>query len=256
MLPLMDPLALLPYALAAGGGRVGPYATAQLVTAGLTLLQRSAPLVRALSRGRSGLLLDNGPAWVVALAASEGRGAVILDPDTDRDTMVTQITTHRIGAVFTTAARAIQLPHDCPRVVLDEAPVRARIVVGDRDVTVDLGTHFGLDLVGDSTVEGADDECVVYATNGEQLTHRALLTQGRGAMERHRFTPVDRTLVRGSIAQPGVLTCGLLAPLLAGGLLHLVLPTSLTSAAADVAGLQLTKVVDHSGALVDLSRHD
>jgi hypothetical protein len=48
-----DPLALLPLALAAGGGRLRTagdsteYETQQLVAAGLTLLQRSAALVRA-----------------------------------------------------------------------------------------------------------------------------------------------------------------------------------------------------------------
>jgi hypothetical protein len=44
----MTPLSLLPLALAAGGGRVDQYETQQLVAAGLTLLQRCAPLVRAL----------------------------------------------------------------------------------------------------------------------------------------------------------------------------------------------------------------
>ena len=52
---MSDPLALLPLALAAGGGRIGVAGdehlldAQQLVAAGLTLLQRSAPLVRALS---------------------------------------------------------------------------------------------------------------------------------------------------------------------------------------------------------------
>ena len=50
---MSDPLALLPLALAAGAGRIGVagdalYDAPQLVAAGLTLLQRSAPLVRAL----------------------------------------------------------------------------------------------------------------------------------------------------------------------------------------------------------------
>jgi hypothetical protein len=80
---LTDPLALLPLALAAGGGRIGQAGAdatddseaQQLVAAGLTLLQRSAPLVRALSGRRSAILLPTSPAYLTALAASEGRGA-------------------------------------------------------------------------------------------------------------------------------------------------------------------------------------
>jgi hypothetical protein len=44
--PMSDPFAVLPYAAAAGGGRVDAYEAQQLVAAGLTLLQRSAPLAR------------------------------------------------------------------------------------------------------------------------------------------------------------------------------------------------------------------
>ena len=51
---MTDPLALFPLALAAGSGRIGAvgvdvFDAPQLVAAGLTLLQRSAPLVRALA---------------------------------------------------------------------------------------------------------------------------------------------------------------------------------------------------------------
>ena len=79
---MSDPLALLPLALAAGGGRIGAAAgdildAQQLVAAGLTLLQRSAPLVRALSGKRSAILLPTSPQFLTALAASEGRGAVL-----------------------------------------------------------------------------------------------------------------------------------------------------------------------------------
>ena len=66
---MSDPLALLPLALAAGAGRVGvagadagDYDAQQLVAAGLTLLQRSAPLVRALSGRRAAILLPTVPA--------------------------------------------------------------------------------------------------------------------------------------------------------------------------------------------------
>ena len=61
-------------------GRVDGFETQQLVAAGLTLLRRSAPLVRALAGGRAALLLPTTPAFVTALAASEGRGAVLVNP--------------------------------------------------------------------------------------------------------------------------------------------------------------------------------
>jgi hypothetical protein len=48
---MIDPLGLLPLAAAARGSEVNGVPAARLVAAGLTLLRRSAPLVRAL-RGR------------------------------------------------------------------------------------------------------------------------------------------------------------------------------------------------------------
>ena len=82
---MSDPLALLPIALAAGNGRIGAagdelFDAQQLVAAGLTLLQRSAPLVRALSGKRAAILLPTAPQYLTALAASEGRGAVLVNP--------------------------------------------------------------------------------------------------------------------------------------------------------------------------------
>jgi acyl-CoA synthetase (AMP-forming)/AMP-acid ligase II len=63
-------------AIAAGGGTVDGFEAQQLVAAGLTLLQRSAPLVRALSGKRAAILLPTSPQFFIALAACEGRGAV------------------------------------------------------------------------------------------------------------------------------------------------------------------------------------
>ena len=74
----MDTLALR---LAAADGSVDGIPVRRLVAAGFTLLQRSAPLVKALGARRSGVWLRPSPAWVVALAASDGRGAVLLDTE-------------------------------------------------------------------------------------------------------------------------------------------------------------------------------
>jgi acyl-CoA synthetase (AMP-forming)/AMP-acid ligase II len=109
-----DPLGLLPIAIAAGGGRVDGFEARQLVTAGLTLLQRSAPLVRALSGRRSAILLPTSPAYVMALAASEGRGAVLINPLASRVEAAYQITDANVGAVFTTTELVGRLPTTSP----------------------------------------------------------------------------------------------------------------------------------------------
>ena len=63
---MTDPLSLLTLACAAAGGRVDDYEAAQLIAAGVTLLQRSAPLVRALSGRRSAILLPTSHAFLTA----------------------------------------------------------------------------------------------------------------------------------------------------------------------------------------------
>jgi hypothetical protein len=252
----MDPLALLPYALAAGGGRVGPFSSAQLVAAGLTLLQRSAALVRALNGMRAGVLLDNGPAWVVALAASEGRGAVILHPGMTPVSLRAALTERRIGVVFTSTDLATLLPPECPHVTLDEAPARAQVVVGGQAVTVDLGAHFGLDLVGDTAVPGAEEECVIYATSGQMLTHRALLAMARHAVASETFTPLDRTCTRVALSSPGALPCGLIAPLLTGGMLDLSPIWPSNDLKENLQSPPFTKIVGHPEVIATSGRLD
>ena len=63
---------LLTLRAAAGGGTIDGHEAAALVAAGFTLLQRSAPLVRALAGKRSAILLPTSPQFLVALAASTG----------------------------------------------------------------------------------------------------------------------------------------------------------------------------------------
>lgn len=190
---MSDPLALVPFALAAGGGHLGGLPAAQLVAAGVTLLQRAAPLVRALAGRRSGVLLSpttstSAPAgaWLVALAASDGRGMVVLAPPANRRLDAVCEALH-IGALFTTretlTAWPVQLPPTMPVVLLDDAPLVARLQSADGalDRVIDLGTHFGIPVEGDPTVDGADEECLVFV-DGETthvVTHRALLLASR-----------------------------------------------------------------------------
>ncbi|MDB4898923.1 MAG: hypothetical protein JWN53_731, partial [Gemmatimonadetes bacterium] len=138
---MTNPLSLLPLALAAGGGTVDGFETQQLVAAGLTLLQRSAPLVRALSGRRSAILLPTSPAFLVALAASDGRGAVLINPLAAPAEVAFQCLDADVGAVFTSSALADRLPDTVVRVLLDDAPRAARVLAGGATSTVDLGSH-------------------------------------------------------------------------------------------------------------------
>ncbi|MBW7935238.1 MAG: hypothetical protein H3C62_16850, partial [Gemmatimonadaceae bacterium] len=107
---MSNPLSLLPIALAAGGGAVDALPAARLVAAGFTLLQRSAPLVRALAGKRGALLLPPSPAVLTALAACDGHGAVLLPAQGDREHLTALFDAAGVGAVFTTRARSAHLP--------------------------------------------------------------------------------------------------------------------------------------------------
>lgn len=221
---MLDPFSLLPLALAARGGRVDDFEAQQLVAAGLTLLQRSAPLVRALSGKRAGILLPTSPAFVTALAASEGRGAVLMNPLAARPELSHQLTDARVGAVFTTAALAPQLPTDTPLVLLDDAPRFARVVVAGASREVDLGSHVGLNVEGDSDTPGHDDEAAIVYTSamagtplGAILTHRNLLANARAAVEACALSADDVVLAALPFSHLFGLSITGSAPLLAGG---------------------------------------
>jgi len=224
-----DPLALLPLALAAGGGRVDDYEAQQLVAAGLTLLQRSVPLVRALSGRRSAILLPTSPAFLTALAASEGRGAVLINPLAAPAEIAFQIRDAGVGAVFTDATLAPRIPEGIAIVLLDESPRSARVVVGGTATEVDLGSHHGLDLGGDTETPGRDEEAAIIYTSamagtplGAILTHRNLLHNARAALEAAGNGPGDHVLALLPLAHLFGLTVTLGAPLLAGGRLTTV----------------------------------
>ena len=114
-------MTLLPLAAAAGGGSIDGLSAPQLVAAGFTLLQRSAPLVRALAGRRSALLLPSGPQFLTALAASDGRGAVLINPLAAPAEIAFQLADANVGAVFTVAPLAKRLAPSVTHVLLDEA---------------------------------------------------------------------------------------------------------------------------------------
>ena len=182
---MTDPLSLFPLALAASGGRLDGIECQQLVAAGLTLLRRSAPLVRALSGRRSGILVPNVPALIVALAASDGRGAVVFEPASTAADLEWQLSDANVGAVFTTNDLATRLPGDMPLVLLDDAPRFAQVRIEGNRRDIDLGSHVGLELEGSLDAEGLDEECVVVygsaSPHPSVLTHRQLIAHAGGA---------------------------------------------------------------------------
>jgi long-chain acyl-CoA synthetase len=226
-----NPLALLPLALAARGGRIGIAGTEpssfleaqQLVAAGLTLLQRSAPLVRVLSGRRSAILLPTAPAFLTALAASDGRGAVLVNPLAAPAEIAFQIRDADVGTVFTTSAFAPRLPADVPVVLLDDAPRTARVIASGATRDIDLGSHHGLVLEGEPGAEGRDEEAAIVYTSamrgtplGAVLTHRNLLANARSTVEALAIAPEDHVLALLPFAHLFGLTVTGSAPLLVG----------------------------------------
>jgi long-chain acyl-CoA synthetase len=223
-----DPLALLPLALAAGAGRIGAvggdlFDAQQLVAAGLTLLQRSAPLVRALSGKRSAILLPTSPQYLIALAASEGRGAVLVNPLAAPAEIEHQCRDAKVGAVFTITSLAARVPAGMPVVLLDEAPRTARVVTTDRTQDVDLGSHHGLSIEGERDVRGRDEEAVIVYTSamrgvalGAVLTHANMLANARSTVKAVAQTADDDVLALLPFSHLFALTVTGSAPLLSG----------------------------------------
>jgi long-chain acyl-CoA synthetase len=219
-----DPLALVPLAAAAGGGTIDGLPATQLVAAGFTLLQRSAPLVRALQGKRAAILIPTSPQFFTGLAACDGRGAVLINPLAAPGEIAYQIDDAGVGAVFTVAALAPRLPHGCTHVLLDGAPRSARVVAGGAAVDIDLGSHVGLQLEGERGVQGVEEECAVVYTSamagqalGAILTHRNLIANARQAVEAGEFASTDRYLAALPFAHLFGLTVTGTAALMAGG---------------------------------------
>ena len=196
---------------------------AQLVAAGLTLLQRCAPLSRALYGRRAALLLPTGPQFLVALAASEGHGAVLLNPLGSPDELAYQLHDADVGAVFTIAALADQLPAPVLRVLLDDAPHHAALLRDGVNSAIDLGSHVGLELEGDADADGLDEEAAVVYTSamdgrplGAILTHRSLLANARATVQAAQLTTTDHVLALLPYSHLFGMTVTLTAPLLAG----------------------------------------
>lgn len=222
---MSNPLGILPLAMAAQGSELDGIPVAQLVASGLTLLQRSAPLARALYGKRAALLLPTGPQFVVGLAASEGRGTVLLNPLASPTEIAFQLDDANVGAVFTIASLAHKLPSLLPVVLLDDAPRQASLLLQGVISTIDLGSHTGLDLEGDAEegADGSDDEAIIVYTSamegqplGAILTHRNLLANARATIEAAQISSADHMLAALPFSHLFGMTVTLTAPLLAG----------------------------------------
>ncbi len=179
-----DPLSLLPFALAAAGGAIDGVAATALVAAGVTLLQRSAALVRAFGAAPSAILLPPGPMWLTALAASDGRPALLLSPLERPDELRQTFARSGAKVVFTTSSLRSCVPVEAAVVLLDDAPVSARVHIPGREQHVDLGAHLGLELMGDPQVDGRD-ECALMTLDAHGVvvlhSHRDVLRDARAA---------------------------------------------------------------------------
>ncbi len=215
---------LLTLRAAAGGGTIDGHAARGLVAAGFTLLQRSPTLVRALAGRRAAILLPTSPRFLVALAAADGRGAVLVNPLAAPAEIAHQLADAGVGAVLTSAALAARLPAGTVHALMDDAPASASVVAADGAVTrVDLGTHFGLEVEGDADAPGRDEECAIVYTSamagralGAILTHRNLITNARQAVQAVGYTPEDHVLAVLPYAHLFGLTVTGIAPMLAG----------------------------------------
>ena len=215
---------LFPLAAAAGGGSVDGVPATQLVAAGFTLLQRSAPLVRSLAGRRAAIFLPTSAEFLTALAACDGRGAVLINPAAAPAEIGYQLADAGVGAVFTNSALASRLAFDIPRVLLDDGVRSARVIVGEHEKTVDLGSHAGLVVETETDAPGRDEECAVVYTSamagkalGARLTHRNLIANARQTILGTESNAGTHCLAVLPFAHLFGLTVTLLSPLLTGG---------------------------------------
>src|SRR5687768_4446961 len=127
---------------------------------------------------------------LTALAASEGRGAVLVNPLCSAIEIAAQLEDANVGAAFTVSPLANRLPESLPRVMLDESPRSALYFAGGVYTGLDLGTHRGLPLEGEIGIPGSPDEAAIVYTSamagrplGAILTHRNLLGNAHATVE-------------------------------------------------------------------------
>jgi acyl-CoA synthetase (AMP-forming)/AMP-acid ligase II len=215
-----SPLSLISLAAAARGGSIDGMDSRQLVAAGVTMLQRCAPLVRVMAAGRGAVLLENSPAYLVALAACEGHGAVLLDPRGTAVEIARALDEMHARVVFTAERYAGSLDDGVAKVLLDELPGHVVFVHGPQRRRVDVGSHFGLEIEGEEESGGSDEEAVVAreipGAPFRSYTHRELLEAARGMVSAAGMKEGNQVSAAVPFHEARGLAYGLLAPLLAG----------------------------------------
>jgi acyl-CoA synthetase (AMP-forming)/AMP-acid ligase II len=208
--------------MAAGGGSIDGSDIRQLVAAGVTMLQRCAPLVRALAGGRGALLLARSSDHLVAMAACEGHGAVLLDPEWSAERVREAIEISGARVVFTRASHVPMLPAGVALVSLDELPGHVLFSHGSVQRRIDVGSHFGLTIEGEES-EGSDEDAVIELTTGangvtepRRYTHRSLLAAARAVVLDAGLGEADVVSSLVPLHEAAGLTGGLIAPALAG----------------------------------------
>jgi len=149
---------------------------------------------------------------------------VLINPLAARAEIAYQIADGNVGAVFTTAALADHVPESVVRVLLDDSPARARVVADGVVKEVDLGTHHGLTLEGETDAPGAREEAAVVYTSalagtllGASLTHANLISNARATVDAAAMTRASHSLAVLPFSHLFGLVVSGAAPLLAGG---------------------------------------
>lgn len=177
---MSNPFSLLPFAIAAAGAQVSNQPAQALVAAGVTLLQRCAPLVRRLALEPPAVLLPRGPALLTALAACDGHVALVVDATLPVARRKAELAIAPFGVLFTIRAHASDCPPGVVTVLLDDVPARATVQFDGEARVVDLGSHVGLPLEGELGAAGSDEPVARFVQGGRlvQVSHAAMM---RGA---------------------------------------------------------------------------
>ncbi|MCC6317858.1 MAG: hypothetical protein IT361_09220 [Gemmatimonadaceae bacterium] len=255
---MLDPLSLLPFGLAARDGVLDGWPARQLVAAGVGVLRAHAPVARALARRRSAMLLPVGPSVLVALAASDGRGALFLDPATGPAQVARELNTARVGAVFSTRSFANLLPDDLPRVLLDDAPASATFVTAASREQFDLSMHEGISIEGDPDAEGSTEELLLAfdeAADPVSWSHRRAFGRVRAIVKTHGLRAIDRVLVMRASGDLHAFLDGEVSALAAGCRVTSLASTDIGRALDEISRGNVTVLVAPGASLAAMSAH-
>jgi hypothetical protein len=168
---------------------------------------------------------------------------VLLDPERSAADGARALDGTGARVAFTLERYSAAVPESVARVLLDELPGHAEFRHLSERRSVDLGSHFGFAVEGESDVEGSDEEAVVLrdgrAPGGyASFTHRELLKAGREIVERAGIVESDDVLALIPFHRPHGFTGALLAPLLAGARLSTIAHGKHLDGAAAVARME------------------